>query len=167
MLKAALLTVILASCAGIGKVLSNVRRQRLELLEELLTAMRVLRLRMLNSMEPLGILLRKSDSRLFQRLGDSLWEGGGVNEGWRTLRDQERRRNGMLASLSAEDMCILDEFFADLGKSGREEQNELFSCVIARTEEMQIQAKHGYADASKLYTALGTLIGIGICVLIV
>lgn len=167
MLKAALLTVILLSCAGIGKALSNVRRQRLELLEELLTAMRVLRLRMLNSMEPMGILLRKSDSALFRRLGNSLWEGGGISESWRALRERERRKNGALASLSTEDMRILDDFFADLGRSGRDEQNELFSCAIARTEEMQLNAKHVYADASKLYTALGTLIGIGICVLIV
>ena len=62
---------------------------------------------------------------------------------------------------------LLDSFFQNLGQSGREEQCTLFSTVIARMEEEQSQARRRYADASRVYTALGTLIGIGICVLIV
>lgn len=129
--------------------------------------MRVLRLRMLNSMEPLGILLRKSDSKLFRNLGNDLWEKGSLSECWRLTREAEGKRGGLLLGLDAMDLRILDEFFLNLGKSGREEQNALFASVIAQMEEVQQQAKRSYADASKLYTTLGTLVGIGICVLIV
>lgn len=122
---------------------------------------------MLNSMEPLGILLRKADSELFKRLGNSLWEGAGLSESWLLMRDEEMRRGGLLPGLSHSDLYILDDFFLHLGKSGKDEQCELFSSVIARLEDAQQQAKQGYADASKLYTALGTLVGIGICVLII
>ena len=53
------MSLILIACAGAGRLLSNARRRRTEALGEMLTAMRVLRLRMMNSMETLGILLRK------------------------------------------------------------------------------------------------------------
>ena len=129
--------------------------------------MRVLRLRMLNSMEPMGILLRKSDSMLFRNLGNSLWEGGNLQECWFQLRDTGTGRDGLLVGLNAEDMRILDEFFLHLGKSGRDEQCALFASVISAMEETQQQAKRGYMDASKLYMALGTLVGIAICVLMI
>lgn len=125
----------------------------------------MLRLRMLNSMEPLGILLRKSDCELFRKLGNSLWEGASLSESWLLMRENETRRGGLLLGLCNGDLHILDEFFLNLGKSGRDEQCELFSSIIARMEEAQQQARQGYADASRLYTALGTLVGIGICVL--
>ena len=167
MLKGALLSVILLACAGVGRALSNARRRRMELLGEVLAAMRVLRLRMLNSMEPRGILMRKSDSGLFRELGNRLWEGGGLRECWHELREEQSHRGGMLDSLNEEDLLLLDSFFQNLGQSGREEQCALFSTVIARMEEEQKLARQRYADASKVYMALGTLIGIGICVLIV
>lgn len=148
-------------------MLSNVRRRRYEILNELMAAMRVLRLRMLNSMEPLGILLRKSDCVLFKKLGNNLWEGSGLSESWLLMRDNVTGRGGILLGLCENDLLILDEFFLNLGQSGRDEQCELFASVIARMEEMQQQARKGYADASKLYTALGTLVGIGICILVI
>ena len=122
---------------------------------------------MLNSMEPLGILLRKADCELFKHLGNSLWEGESLGESWMRMREDETRRGGLLTGLNHSDLHILDEFFLNLGKSGRDEQCELFSSVISRMEESLQQAKRGYADASKLYTSLGTLVGIGICVLVI
>lgn len=167
MLKGVLLSVILLACTGVGRSLSNARKRRFELLGELLAAMRVLRLRMLNSMEPLGILLRKSDSWLFRDLGNHLWEGGGLSESWQSRRAVAARRGGGLDCLTEEDLLLLDGFFQNLGKSGRDEQCELFAGVIARMEEAQLQARKKYSDASRVYTALGSLVGIGICVLIV
>ncbi len=167
MLKGILLSLILLAGAGTGRMLSGARRRRYELLGELLAAMRVLRLRMLNSMEPLGILLRKSDSRLFQDLGNGLWEGCGLRECWEELRGERTRRGRMLDSLTEDDLRLLDGFFQNLGGSGREEQMELFASVIAQLEEAQSQARSSFADASKTYTALGALVGIAVCILIV
>ena len=79
----------------------------------------------------------------------------------------ETRRGGELDSLASGDVAILDGFFKHLGGSGREEQSELFAGVIAEMEEAQSHARRNYADASKVYTALGTLVGIGLCVLII
>lgn len=143
------------------------RKKRCDVLNELLAAMRVLRLRMLNSLEPLGILLRKSDSTVFRGLGNSLWEGRSLQECWFEMRDAGFGRGGLLVGLNNEDLHILDEFFLHLGKSGRDEQCELFASIIAAMEEAQQQAKRAYMDTSKLYTALGTLVGIGICVLMI
>ena len=167
MLKGVLLVVILLACTAVGRSLSGARRRRTEVLGELLAAMRVLRLRMLNSMEPLGILLRKSDSSLFRKLGNELRAGANLNDCWKERRGIETRRGAALDSLSADDLRILDEFFQHLGGSGRDEQSELFAGVISAMEEAQGHAKRSYADASKVYTALGTLVGIGLCVLIV
>ena len=167
MLKGVLLLLILLACTAVGRSLSGARRRRAEVLSELLAAMRGLRLRMLNSMEPLGILLRKSDSRLFHQLGNELRVGANLYDCWRERCVQETRRGGALDSLASEDIVVLDGFFRHLGGSGREEQSELFSGVIAEMEEAQTHARRSYADASKVYTALGTLVGIGLCVLIV
>ncbi len=167
MFKGVLLVIILLTCTAVGRSLSNARKRRYELLGEVLAAMRVLRLRMLNSMEPLGILLRKSDCWLFRDLGNHLWEGGGLGESWQAQRHTATRRGGGLDCLTEEDLKLLDVFFQNLGGSGRDEQCELFSNVISQMEDAQLQARRHYADASKVYTALGSLIGIGICVLIV
>ena len=148
-------------------MLSNGRKRRLELLAELLAGLRVLRLRMLNSMEPLGILLRKSDAALLCRLGNSLWEGAGLAESWEKLRSEEIKRGRMLDSLTEADVRLLDGFFARLGGSGREEQNELFSDTIARMEEAHAGARRAFADASKTYTALGALVGVGVGIIVV
>lgn len=147
--------------------MSNQRKRRFDLLGEILAAMRVLRLRMLNSMEPLGILLRKSDCPLFRDLGNGLWEGGGLAESWQKKRADDTRRGEALSVLEDGELRALDSFFQNLGKSGREEQSQLFAATIAELEEYQIQAKSRYMNTGRLYTALGTLIGIAICVLIV
>ena len=167
MLKAGLLAIVLLACTAVGRSLSGARRRRADALGELLAAMRVLRLRMLNSMEPLGILLRKSDSHLFRELGNGLREGASLNDCWRELRERELLRGGALDSLEHEDLAILDGFFQRLGGSGRAEQGELFAGTVPAMEEAQAHARRSYADASKVYTALGTLVGIGLCVLIV
>lgn len=167
MLKGILLSIILVAGAGTGKMLSNARKRRFELLGDLLAAMRVLRLRLLNSMEPLGILLRKSDSRLFRDLGNSLREDCSLRECWEELRSMATQRGCMLDSLTEDDLRLLDSFFQRLGSSGREEQMELFSCCIAQMEEAQMQARKCFSDASKTYTALGALVGIAVCILIV
>lgn len=167
MLKGILLSLILLAGAGAGRMLSNARRRRSELLGELLAAMRVLRLRMLNSAEPLSVLLRKSDSRLFRDLGNGLWEGGGLRPCWEKLCQSGVRRGCMLDCLNQDDLLLLDDFFRNLGGSGREEQKELFSSVISQLEEAQRQAHSSFLDASRTYTALGALVGIAVCILIV
>ena len=167
MLKGILLSIILVAGAGTGKMLSNARKRRFELLGELLAAMRVLRLRMLNSMEPLGILLRKSDSRLFRDLGNSLREDSGLRDCLEELRGAATRRGCMLDCLTEDDLHLLDGFFQRLGGSGREEQMELFSSTIAQLEEAQAQARKCFSDAAKTYTALGALVAIAVCILIV
>lgn len=148
-------------------MLANSRRKRYELISEILAGMRVLRLRMLNSLEPLGILLRKSDCSLFCELGNSLWEGGGLNDCWQELRNARKGNSGPEGVLHEDDLQLLDTFFAGLGGSGREEQTELFASIIGQMEETQAQARKSYIDASKIYTALGTLIGIAVCIMIV
>lgn len=166
MVKGILLLVIMLACAGIGRTMSGVRRKRCEFIGETLAALRVLRLRMLNSMEPLGVLLRKAQLQLFCDLGNSLRSGCTLQECWTEIRAQQYRQRGELSMLSAEDIKILDDFFRELGKSGRDEQAELFALTIARFEEAQTEARSRYGDASKMFTALGTLAGIGICVMI-
>ena len=166
MLKGILMSLILIACAGAGRLLSNARKRRTEALSEVLTAMRVLRLRMMNSMETLGILLRKSDSVVFKAVGNALWEGEGLNECWRHVRDAAVRRGGALDSLTDADMALLDDFFSKLGNSGRDEQGRLFSESIAALEDAQTHARDKYREAQRLYTSLGALIGAGVCILI-
>lgn len=166
MLKGILLSVIIVACAASGRTISNVHKRRVEVIAELLAAIRVLRIRMLNSLEPVGILLRKSEAPLFQALGNSLGQGASLSACWEELRAASTRRGKMLDSLTESDLHILDALFMKLGTSGKEEQNALFSMIISHLEEAQEQAKNKNIEAEKLYTTLGALLGIGISVLI-
>lgn len=167
MLKAILLTVILAACACGGRSLCCGMKRRSNMLSDLLAGLRVLRLRMLNSMEPIGVLLRKSDAALLRRLGDCLRDGHGLQACWQQLRLSESRRGGMLDCLTTDDVAILDDLLRNLGQSGREEQSELFAATIARMEDACSVARQRFLDASKTYTALGALMGVALCILLV
>ena len=76
------------------------------------------------------------------------------------------RRGRMLDCLVQSDVRILDELFAKLGASGRDEQNALFSMVLAQLEAAQEQAQARSVETSRMYTSLGALLGIAIGVLI-
>ena len=167
MAKFLLLSMILVSCTGVGRALSGARKRRADMLADILAAMRVLRLRMLNSMEPVGVLLRKSELFLFRELGNGLWEGSSLAECWEGMRAAFSKRGHPLDCLTAEDLAIMDLFFSNLGKSGRMEQNNLFASCIARLEEAQSAARNHFTDGAKLYTALGALVGVSICILII
>ncbi len=167
MLKEVLLAAIPIGCAGAGKILSNGKKRRAEVIGEILAALRVLRLRMLNSMEPLSVLLRKSDSLLLRELGNSLWVGSSLSECWALQKKLSVKKGGLLDSLTAEDIEILDILFDKLGKSGRDEQGELFSTVIERLEQAQIGARRKQTEAARIYTALGALAGVTIAILLV
>lgn len=167
MAKFFLLLLILVSCTGVGRALSSARKRRADMLSDILAAMRVLRLRMLNSMEPVGVLLRKSDLFLFRELGNGLWEGNCLAECWAGMKDAFSKRGHPLDCLTQEDLALLDCFFAGLGKSGRAEQNNLFASCIAQLEEAQLIARSYFTDGAKLYTVLGALTGVSICIMIV
>ena len=167
MLKEIMLAAIPIGCAGAGKILSNAKKRRAELIGEILAALRVLRLRMLNSMEPLSVLLRKSDSLLFRELGNSLWVGSSLQECWTLQKKLSMKKGGLLDSLAGEDTEILDVLFDKLGRSGRDEQGELFASVIERLEQAQLSARRKQTEAARMYTALGALAGVMIAILIV
>lgn len=167
MIKAMLLCLILFACTGAGRALSAGRKRRAEALNELLAALRVLRLRMLNSLEPAGVLLRKSEAGLLRDLGNRLWEGETLAESWLALRSEEQQRGRRLDSLTDGDLNLLDDFFRELGGSGREELSTRFSIAIAGLEEAYDGARKRFADVSKTYTALGALVGVGVCIMIV
>ncbi len=167
MLKAVLLSVVLAACACGGRSLCCGKKRRAAMLADLLAGLRVLRLRMLNSVEPIGVLLRRSDAALLKQLGDSLREGASLKACWQELRLAQSRRGGMLDSLASDDIAIFDDLLRHLGQSGREEQSELLSTVIARMEEASAAAQKRFQDASKTYTALGALAGVALCILLV
>lgn len=167
MLKEIMLAAIPLGCAGVGKIFSNAKKRRAELIGEILAAVRVLRLRMLNSMEPLSILLRKSECAAFRDLGNSLWVGGTLGQCWSVQKKQYLKKGAMLDSLTEADIAVLDVLFDNLGKSGKDEQNELFAGVIAQLEEEQLSARKKQGEAVRIYTVLGALIGIMIAILIV
>lgn len=167
MLKEILLAAIPVGCAGAGRILSNAKKRRAEVIGDILAAVRVLRLRMLNSMEPLSILLRKSDCLLFRDLGNSLWVGSSLHECWTVQKKISGKKGAVLDCLCKEDMDILDTLFENLGKNGRDEQNELFASVISRLEEAQNAARKKQAEAARIYTALGALTGIMAVILLV
>ena len=167
MLKEIMLILIPIGCAGTGRVMANAKKRRAELLGEILAAVRVLRIRMLNSMEPLSVLLRKSDSSLFCDLGNSLWVGSSLSECWAEQKRTGTKRGGMLDSLGESELHVLDELFENLGGSGRDEQAELFGRVISQLEEMQDAARKKQTESAKMYTALGALAGVMIAILMV
>lgn len=133
-------------------------------MEAIAGAVRVLRLRMLNSTENVCALLSRSDLQAFRGIGDA---GANPEENWLRQRGALTARGGELDSLSAEDLKALDNLFAHLGKSDRQQQNLLLTDVIAQLEERQLQAKQQLRDSARMSTALGALIGIGVCVIVI
>ena len=164
MLKAILLCGIFIACTACGRMLTASRQRRVKTMGDLLGAVRVLRLRMLNSTENVCALLGKSDFEAFRKIG-----GGGTDPeaNYLRLRDGFTAHGGALDCLSADDVKALDNLFAHLGKSDRQQQSLLLSDVISHLEEVQLHARQQLRDSARMSTALGALVGIGICVIVV
>ena len=162
MLKAILLCGIFIACTACGRMLTASRKQRVKTMGDLLSAVRVLRLRMLNSTANVSALLSKSDFEPFRKIGGA---GGDPEASYLRMRDAFAARGGALECLSADDLKALDNLFAHLGKSDRKQQNLLLTDVIAHLEEVQLHARQQLRDSERMSTALGALVGIGVCVI--
>lgn len=164
MLKAILLCGIFIACTLCGSMLTASRRQRVKTMGDLLSAVRVLRLRMLNSTESVYALLNRSDFEAFRKIGGA---GMDPEANYLRLRDALTARGGALCSLGTDELKVLDNLFAHLGKSDRPQQNLLMNDVISQLEDMQLQARAQLRDNARMSTALGALVGIGVCVIVV
>ena len=87
-----------------------------------------------------------------------------IAEGWDALKAEA---SGELECLTGTDVSVLDALFAGLGRTGRDEQDSLFSMIITRLEEALSQAKSRFQESSRMFTALGALVGVAICIMIV
>ncbi len=164
MLKAILLCGIFIACTACGRMLTGSRKNRVNMMGEILGAIRVLRLRMLNSNENVCTLLCRSDLGAFRRIGAA---GSDPGENWLRQRAELISRGGALDSLNTDDVKALDGLFVHLGKSDRRQQDLLLSDIIAQLEDTQLHARQQLRDSARMSTALGALIGIGICVIVV
>ena len=162
-MKEILLILIIGACAASGSAFSYGRKRRHDALVGYLDAMRVLRIRILNSSEPLEILLGRSELGAFQSLALEIAGGKSTDEAWQTWKTRNRKE---MECLTETDVGILDEFFSHIGRTGKDEQDALFSMTLERMETASAQAKVRHAESAKTFTALGALAGIAVCILI-
>ena len=164
MLKAVLLCGIFIACTMCGSMMTASRKQRVKAMGDFLSAVRVLRLRMLNSTENVCALLSRSDFEAFRKIGGA---GTDPEASYLRLREELTARGGALENLNMDDLKVADNLFAHLGKSDRQQQNLLLSEVISQLEDMQLQARQQLRESARMSTALGALVGIGVCVIVI
>lgn len=163
----ALAALIVVLCGLCGRSLAWAASRRGRLLRETLNALKLLRIQIVNHLEPLERALGQSGSPLFESVARRLGGEGSAAEAWRQTIGEEGRRGKAADSLSKGDLQALERLFDHLGESGRADQNEAIRACIASLELARDEAAEYSARIGRLYTSMGILTGLAIAVLII
>lgn len=166
-LRLALAAVIVVGCGLCGRSLAWGFSRRCRLLEEMLEALRMLRIQIVRMLEPLDRALRQCGSPIFARAADELSIAASVHDAWKAICARECRRGGVADSLVRQDLEALDKLFGQLGESGREAQDAAIRACVASLELALDAAHQRAATAGRLYTSVGFLTGLAIAVLMI
>lgn len=162
--KLVLAAVITVCCAFAGRALCMKERRRVELLNGLIKAMPVLRLYMLERLEPLEAALGETHNILLLHVRESMARGMSAREAWSSEAAELTKQGAMLDSLVADDIARLDILFGELGASGLSAQRLLLDSCEQGLSVLLKEAKARADDRAKLYTNLGLLTGLAISI---
>ena len=166
-MKLTLLLCVVLACTLCGQALSGAAERRRKMLEELLRALRTLRIQIFNLLEPLQTALTQTKYPLFAETARNLSREGSVGETWRLVRKEACMKGKYADCLTACDIAALDRLFDQLGGSGLETQNEAISVCIMSVEELLSDSKKHCAQVGRLYTSIGFLTGLGAAILMI
>lgn len=164
-LKLLLAGCIVAACTLCGRSIAWSANRRCKLLEELVNALRMLKVQSIGMLEPLEVALRHTDFPLFAMIAQQLPLAKCASDAWQIVRTQETRRGRSADCLMERETAALDRLFEHLGESGREAQEASIRTCIAAIEVTCTEASEQSAKMNQLYTSIGLLIGLAIAVL--
>ena len=164
MRKILLTLIVTIGCAWAGYSIAAGQVRRIRLLGELADATELLRVHMLEQLFPMASALSMSDSAAMRMSGTEMSEGKSSKEAWQAVMRHERRRGGVLDSLTREDCGALTRLFDGLGESGRSEQERHIAIALRELRRLEENARREYAGNVRLYTTLGMLTGLALAV---
>ena len=164
--KIALCGAVTLLCAMTGKSFAGTNARRAKLLAELMDALQLLKVHMLDRLMPLEAALSLSKSLLLIKVGEHVAKSGAYNA-WQTIKSREMKRGGIMDCLSVKDAEVLERLFEALGSSGRNEQRPIIDSAIKELGLLEAQARSESGEKGRLYTILGALAGVAIVIFII
>ena len=162
-MKLILACVVVIASMLIGRAYAGGGARRARLLSEMMDALQILRIAMLDRLAPLRAALEASACAVFRSVGAEM-QGKSAAEAWKRVRDAQMRRGGMIDCLAEEDLCVLDALFDGLGASGRAPQEALISGALRSLGCLEAEARKNGLEKRRLYTTLGLLGGIALAI---
>lgn len=161
----ALCSAVMIFCAMTGRAFAGANTRRAKLLAELMDALQLLKVHVLDRLMPLETALSSSNSIILSKLGAPAGKNG-ASAAWNDIKSKELRRGGIMDSLSAKDIQVLDNLFSSLGATGREEQRPIIEAAIRELGLLEAEARQESGDKSRLFTILGALAGTAAIIII-
>ena len=158
---------VVIGCMLAARSLSGALFRKCRMLDELISALRSLRISIVDRLEPMKMALTFSGAKLFEWTAGEIRQDVTAAEAWKLVRQRATVRGGMADCLGDDELRALDALFDCLGRtSGSRQELSIQNCVSA-LEEIRAEEKRKLKETSRLYTRLGILTGLAVAVLIV
>lgn len=154
---------MIAACTFCGYSLASAAMARFRFLRELVAAMKKLRINIVELLLSVDLSLKQTNFLLFKKISDNLSQKRDLSEAWEAVASSE----SILKSLSDAERTVLDDFFRQLGGSGRVAQEETILSCVHFFETSSEEAKARAVRVGRLYTSMGFLIGLSISILMI
>ena len=166
MLRAMTVLAAFGGCTLAGLRASQRLRARRDVLRELEAAVRSLLLGVRYTGRPVWELLRRCGGdrtrALFLAAAGAAEAGARMDEAFLAAGAE----TGLLADLTEGDRRLMADFFAMLGRSGRQAQQESGERILEELSGNQLEAAAVYAGKGRVYRAMGALTGAGVAILL-
>lgn len=156
------LCIIIASTLC-GYSLAGAASEKQKFLMGLVSAVKKLRICVVDMMLPIEQALKQTGFLLFCEVADRIVKERSLYDAWRMTSDSGR----ISVNLSASEKNTLDELFMQLGGSGRSMQDELLCGHICVFEMYADEARERAAKVCRVYASIGFLTGMAIAILLV
>lgn len=154
--------VVLCASALAGLRMGEACRQRERLLGAMIRDLERLREQMLLRGCALGEALRSEEIRLFSGMADRA-AADGADAAWKALLAED---GGRFTALEPPEKQVMDAFWADLGLLIRKQQQNRFDVTLDALRRLHEQARADAGERSRLYGALGILLGLAVVILL-
>lgn len=166
-LRIGLACAVVIGCALCGRAMVSSLDGRCRLIAELIAALRTMRIHVTEHVEPLKSALQHSGSPLLEEVAKALAQNSEPTMAWARVRKDATNRGGVADCLGAKEIESLDQLFSQLGGTGKSQQDLALLRCIATLEEIEKAEKARLNESARLYTTLGTLLGLAIAVLMI
>ena len=162
-IKLALSAAVICFCTMTGRMFAGRNSRRARMLAELMDAIQLLRVHMLDRLLPMKAALERSQSFALNETGAAM-DGTSAAAAWQIVKERQLRRGGKLDCLSARDIDVLDKLFESLGTTGISEQRPIIDGTIKELGLLEAAAKAECNEKGRLYTTLGALAGVALVI---